>query len=58
MAIEKILRKEGDSVDRLMQLGKCSFKTRQWDKARDAFERLLKIDPGDGAAQGAGVWQP
>jgi tetratricopeptide (TPR) repeat protein len=47
----KILKAEGDSVDRLMQLGTCYFDLCQWEKAQDAFQRVLKLDPKNGPAK-------
>jgi len=50
--LETILREEGDSVKRLMQLGQCYYNTREWAKAADAFGRALKIDPNHAGAKG------
>ncbi len=41
----EIIQKEGDSVNRLIQLGKCYYMLRKWPEAADAFERVLKLDP-------------
>lgn len=49
--LEDILKKEGDSVDRLMQLGVCYQNTKDWDKAEGAFKRVLKMDPSNAPAK-------
>ena len=49
--LQSILKAEGESPERLMQLGICYFNLHEWTKAQDAFQRVLKLDSNNGPAQ-------
>lgn len=47
----QILAREGDSVNRLDQLGLCYSSIGKWTEAADAYGRILKVDPENVPAQ-------
>lgn len=48
--LKKIIERDGASEDLLMQLGEAYYATSQWGEARDAFLKVLEINPDNGRA--------
>ncbi len=48
---EKILKKDRQSVEALRGLGLIAFQQQKWGDCKDAFKKILKIDPGNLEAQ-------
>ncbi|MFP4380677.1 MAG: tetratricopeptide repeat protein [Candidatus Sumerlaeia bacterium] len=45
--IETVIAENGATVERLLKLGECHLNLANWEKAKDAYERALEIEPGN-----------
>ena len=50
MAYLKILQTNPDDTDVLMRLGSCLYEGREFESAKDCYERVLTIDPSNDLA--------
>lgn len=50
--LEEEIQRQGETVQRLQQLGQCYYNSRQWERAEKVLRRVLELKPDDPRATG------